>query len=69
MNDLRVNHVRLGLENSIAFTRAKASFPVQVTADCLHFLCVKRLKTLSQARKFRGSFKIWDFHIYFEYML
>lgn len=35
MNDLHPEHVRFGLENSVAFTRAKP-FPIQVTADCLH---------------------------------
>lgn len=57
MNDLRVEHVRLGLENSVAFTRAKP-FPVQVTADSLRFLWVKRLEILPQTCKSRGSFNM-----------
>lgn len=41
MNELCSELVRLGLENSVAFIGAKPSFPVLVTAHCLHFFEVK----------------------------
>lgn len=41
VNDLYPEHVRLGLENWVAFVRPNPYFPVQVTTDCWHFLEVK----------------------------